>query len=156
MSVLLRARPRLILIAVIVPAALYLAGCGAMTSPSASSYSPPSSNLHDDANAADVQNTAATTAHVAVVAIENMSYESVIGSSAAPYLNSLAAQYGLATQYYANTHPSIGNYFMLTTGQIITNDDGFTGTVSADNVVRELVGAGKSWKSYAESLPSVG
>jgi len=25
----------------------------------------------------------------------------------------------LSTQYYANTHPSIGDYFMLTTGQIL-------------------------------------
>lgn len=68
-----------------------------------------------------------------------------------PYLNSLATQYGLATQYFANTHPSIGNYFMLTTGQIVTNDDGFTGMVDVDNMVRELLAAGKSWKSYAES-----
>jgi acid phosphatase len=68
-----------------------------------------------------------------------------------PYLNSLASQYGLATQYFANTHPSIGDYFMLTTGQIITNDDSFTGTVNDDNIVRELLASGKTWKSYAES-----
>ena len=73
-----------------------------------------------------------------------------------PYLNGLAQQYGLATQYYANTHPSIGNYFMFTTGQIITNDDGFTGTVSDDNLVRHLISAGKTWKSYAEDLPYAG
>jgi len=73
-----------------------------------------------------------------------------------PYLNGLASQYALATQYYANTHPSIGNYFMMTTGQIITNDDGFGGTVSQDNIVRRLVAGGKTWKSYAEGLPSVG
>src|SRR2546425_473519 len=30
------------------------------------------------------------------------------------------------------------------------------GLVSADNIVRDLVAAGKSWKSYAEDLPSVG
>ena len=68
-----------------------------------------------------------------------------------PYLKSLAAQYGLATQYYANTHPSLGNYFMLTTGDIVTTDDGFTGEVKIDNVVRQLLAAGKTWKSYAES-----
>jgi phospholipase C len=73
-----------------------------------------------------------------------------------PYLNSLTSQYGLATQYYANTHPSIGNYFMMTTGQIITNNDSYNSTVTADNVVRRLITAGKTWKSYAESLPSVG
>jgi len=73
-----------------------------------------------------------------------------------PYLNSLAQQYGLATQYYANTHPSIGNYFMLATGQIITNDDSYSTIVTVDNVVRRLLAAGKTWKSYAEDLPSVG
>ncbi len=94
--------------------------------------------------------------HVFLVVEENHSYSEVIGSSAMPYLNSLASKYGLATQYYANTHPSIGNYFMLTTGQLVSNDDAFTGSVSADNLVRELVAAGKSWKSYGESLPSQG
>lgn len=64
-----------------------------------------------------------------------------------PYLNSLAKHYGLATQYFANTHPSIGNYLMLTTGQIITNDDGFTGTVNADNLVRHLC---KCWENLEE------
>src|SRR5215471_10318073 len=54
---------------------------------------------------------------VVVVVEENHGYASVIGNSAMPYLNSLATQYGLATQYYADTHPSIGNYFMMTAGQ---------------------------------------
>ena len=73
-----------------------------------------------------------------------------------PYLNSLAQRYGLATQYYANTHPSIGNYFELATGQIITNNDSYSTIVTVDNIVRRLLAAGKTWKSYAEDLPSVG
>src|ERR1700694_2006788 len=94
--------------------------------------------------------------HVVLVMEENHSYSEVIGSSAMPYLNSLAPQYGLATQYFANTHPSIGNYFMLTTGEIVTHDDTFAGTVDVDNIVRSLITAGKTWKSYAESIPSTG
>jgi len=94
--------------------------------------------------------------HVVLLLEENHSYSSVIGSASMPYLNSLAAQNGLATQYFANTHPSIGNYFMLTTGQIVTNNDALNSTVSVDNLVRHLLTAGKTWKSYAESLPSVG
>lgn len=81
--------------------------------------------------------------HVFIVVEENHNYSSVIGSSSMPYLNSLASKYGLATEYYANTHPSIGNYFELTTGQIITNNDSFNKTVTADNVVRHLLTAGK-------------
>jgi hypothetical protein len=97
-----------------------------------------------------------SSSHVSIVMEENHSYSSVIGNSAMPYLNNLASKYGLATHYYANTHPSIGNYFMLTTGQIITNNDNICGTITQDNVVRHLLTAGKTWKSYAESLPYAG
>ncbi len=96
--------------------------------------------------------------HVAIVVEENTNYSGV-NSSSMPYLSGLMSQYGLATQYYANTHPSIGNYLMLTTGQVLTNNDSDTPStfpVSADNVVRELLAAGKTWKAYAESLPSIG
>ena len=94
--------------------------------------------------------------HVIVVVEENADYSSVIGNSSMPYLNGLARQYALATKYYADTHPSIGNYFMMTVGKIITNDDSYSGVVSDDNIIRRLVAGGKSWKSYAEDLPSVG
>ena len=97
--------------------------------------------------------------HVYLVAMENTNYTDVVGTSAMPYLNGLANQYGLATQYYADTHPSIGNYLMWVTGQILTNDDNQTPAsfpVSVDNAVREVLAAGKTWKQYAESIPSVG
>jgi phosphatidylinositol-3-phosphatase len=97
-----------------------------------------------------------TFSHVVVVVEENHSYSDVIGSSAMPYLNSLASQYGLATQYFANGHPSMPNYLMLTTGQMETFDDNFSGTIGDDNIVRELVNARKSWKAYEESIPSAG
>ena len=100
--------------------------------------------------------TVPASSHVFLLVEENHSYSSVIGSSSMPYLNGLASKYGLATQYYANTHPSIGNYFMMTTGAIITNNDSMCNTTSNDNIVRHLLTAGKTWKSYAESLPSVG
>jgi acid phosphatase len=93
---------------------------------------------------------------VVLVVLENHSYSEVIGNSAMPYLNGLAQQNGLAAQYYANTHPSLPNYFMLTAGQTETTVDSNTGTMNDDNAVRELVKAGKSWKCYAESLPSPG
>jgi len=95
-------------------------------------------------------------AHVVLVVEENHSYSEVIGNASMPYYNSLAPQYGVATQYFANAHPSIPNYLMLTTGLIETVDDNFSGVISDDNVVRELMKAGKTWKSYAESLPSEG
>jgi phosphatidylinositol-3-phosphatase len=99
-------------------------------------------------------------AHVFIVLEENHSYSDVIGSSSMPYLNALASANGLATQYYADAHPSLPNYFMLTVGAGTsitgTAGDAYEGVVTQDNVVRALTAAGKTWKSYAESLPSVG
>jgi phosphatidylinositol-3-phosphatase len=57
--------------------------------------------------------------HVFLLIEENHGYASVIGNTSMPYLNSLANKYGLATQYFANFHPSLPNYFLLTTGQSI-------------------------------------
>src|SRR5437016_13495537 len=94
--------------------------------------------------------------HVFLVVEENHSSSSVIGNSAMPYLNGLAQKYGYASQYYANAHFSIPNYFALTAAQVVETSDGTTRTYSQDNIVRRLVQGGKSWKSYAESLPSVG
>jgi hypothetical protein len=94
--------------------------------------------------------------HEVVIVLENHSYEQIISNPAMPYLNSLAQQYGLAQNYYANTHPSIGNYFMLVTGQIPTNNDNFSGLVNAPNIVTELNDAGKTWKVYAEDIPTSG
>jgi len=113
-------------------------------------------------SACDQQPTAATTGvvprfnHVFIVVEENTDYADVIGGTAMVYLDSLAHEYGLATQYYGDAHPSIGNYFMMTVGDTITDNDGYSSIVTADNIVRRLVAAGKTWKSYAEDLPSVG
>lgn len=98
----------------------------------------------------------ATTDHVFLVVLENHSFGQVMGNRAMPYLNSLASAHGLATAYFADAHPSIPNYFMLTTGNLETFDDNFSGTVTDNNLVRVLNGANKSWKAYVEGLPSVG
>jgi phosphatidylinositol-3-phosphatase len=94
--------------------------------------------------------------HVFIVVEENTNYADVIGGTAMVYLDSLAGEYGLATQYYGDAHPSIGNYFMMTVGDTITDNDSYSSVVTADNIVRRLVAAGKTWKSYAEDLPSIG
>jgi acid phosphatase len=97
--------------------------------------------------------------HVVMVVEGNHGYSSVIGNSTMPYLNSLASKYGLATQYYANMHPAIGNNFEMTMGSVPTNNDTLTPSkfpVSADNIVTQMMLDGKTWKSYAEGLPNAG
>src|SRR5690349_19241796 len=54
--------------------------------------------------------------HVIWLWMENNEYENVIGSSSAPFLNSLAADCGLATNYHAVSHPSLPNYIAATSG----------------------------------------
>jgi len=98
-----------------------------------------------------------TFSHVFIVVEENESYSQVVGNPSMPYLNILINSYGLATQYFANGHPSLPNYLWLTSG----SNDGFTtdicpGTVSADNVVRQLTAAGISWHAYMEDLKAAG
>jgi acid phosphatase len=91
---------------------------------------------------------------VLLVVLENHGYTDVVGSVSMPYLNGLIPTGGLATQYYANAHHSLLDYFELTTGDTIATDNDYAGPVTQENVVRELVAAGKTWKAYAESLPA--
>lgn len=94
--------------------------------------------------------------HVVIVMLENHTYAATINQTSMPYLYSLSQKYSNATQYYAETHPSIGNYFMLTSGQRLTDDDSTTLVFDVDNITKYLQASGKSWKVYAEDLPSVG
>jgi hypothetical protein len=93
--------------------------------------------------------------HVFIVVESGRDYSNVVGAVDMPYFTGLINQYGLATTYYADAHPGISDYFMLTTGQTVTTDNNLPNT-NVDNIVRELVATGKTWKVYAEDLPSVG
>jgi phospholipase C len=94
--------------------------------------------------------------HVVLVILENHSFNQVIGNASMPYLNGLATQHALATNYFADVHVSLSDYFLLTTGLQETSDNNFAGTVTDDNIVRALTAAGKSWRAYMEALPSTG
>ncbi|MFL5802915.1 MAG: alkaline phosphatase family protein [Roseiflexaceae bacterium] len=93
--------------------------------------------------------------HIFVIVLENKEYEQVIGSDRAPYINSLAQQFGLATNFYGTTHPSLPNYLALTGGDTFGIASDCTDcTVAAPNLVDQLEAAGKSWKAYMEAMPS--
>jgi acid phosphatase len=110
-----------------------------------------------------------TLQHVFIVVEENIGYTQLMADAAnMPYFQSLITKGGLATNYYANAHPSIGNYFELTTGNTISNDDSFAGPIpeppNTDVVAlfdaSQKLKNGKpaphpvTWKVYAENLPS--
>ncbi|GHJ38070.1 alkaline phosphatase family protein [Streptomyces sp. TS71-3] len=97
--------------------------------------------------------------HVIIAVMENHAYSQVVGSSSAPYINSLAKGGANLTQSYAETHPSQPNYMAMFSGstQGITSDACYTpGFSSAPNLASQLIAAGKSWGSYNETLPSQG
>ena len=87
--------------------------------------------------------------------MENSEYSSIIGNAAAPYINSLATQYGVGSQYYAIMHPSLPNYLALTGGSNfgITTDCNSC-TVDATNLADQVEASGRTWRAYMESMPS--
>lgn len=91
--------------------------------------------------------------HVVLVMEENQSYSTVVGKVTAwPNLNHLMSVGALATNYYANSHPSIGNYFMLTTGQVLTTNDQSTTVWDVDNIARRMLALGVPFRIYAEGI----
>lgn len=93
--------------------------------------------------------------HVFVIVMENHEYGSIIGSSAAPYINSLASTYALATNYYGASHPSLPNYLALTAGSTFgIASDCTTCFVGATNIADQVEASGRSWKAYMEDMPS--
>src|SRR6266702_2235529 len=90
--------------------------------------------------------------HVFIIMMENTSYTSLIGNSKAPWINSAAATYGLATSYFGVTHPGQPNYIAATSG----STNGVTGdgdvNLSVPNIVDQLETHGKTWKAYMQSI----
>jgi hypothetical protein len=92
---------------------------------------------------------------VAVMVLENRSYEQIIGNPSAPYINSLARKGALETRYYAVTHPSLPNYIALTTGgHVGVNSDCSSCQSRGRSLVNQLDGAHIPWRAYFESMPS--
>ena len=91
--------------------------------------------------------------HVYVIMLENKEYSSIVGSSSAPYINSLIAQYGLATSYYAVAHPSEPNYIALTSGstQGITDDGVYN--LGVNNLFDQVTASGRTWRAYMQGYP---
>src|SRR5258708_33391410 len=89
--------------------------------------------------------------HIFVIVMENHSYTGVIGNPATPNLNVLANKYGIATNYFAVTHPSEPNYVALLGGSPFTvqNDNAYyVIKVPAPSLVSELAHSHVRWKAY--------
>jgi phosphatidylinositol-3-phosphatase len=100
----------------------------------------------------------ATVKHVIWIFMENHSYSTIIGSSQAPYINTVASECGVATNYHNITHPSLANYIAATSGLSLSSVKNFIPDCapggSCETSAKSLFAQGESWKSYEESMPS--
>lgn len=110
---------------------------------------------------ASADNGVPTPDHVVIVFEENHASTQIIGSAAAPYINSLASGGALMTASYAITHPSQPNYVAFFSGstQGVTTDSMYPHThFTAPNLGAKLLASarGLTFAGYSETMPSVG
>jgi phosphatidylinositol-3-phosphatase len=91
--------------------------------------------------------------HVVVVIEENHAATDVMQS---PYLASLAGAGTVLTRSFAVAHPSQPNYLALFSGSTQSVRDDRLHDIIAPNLATALIGAGLSFATYSEGLPSVG
>ncbi len=96
---------------------------------------------------------------VFTIVLENHDYDEIVGSTNAPYFNSLLTQGTLATAYKDTGHPSLPNYLHM-----ISGDNQYTGPLdqdpqqapnfpsSAQSLGTQMEAAGVKWRSYQESM----
>ncbi|TAL09688.1 MAG: hypothetical protein EPO00_05575 [Chloroflexota bacterium] len=91
--------------------------------------------------------------HIYTIVMENEEATSIIGSAKAPYINSLAATYGLAANFTAVAHPSEPNYVAMFSGstQGVTDDATHTFTKVA-NLADQIEASGRDWHVAAQNV----
>jgi hypothetical protein len=116
--------------------------------------------------------------HVFIIIEENHTASEIIGNALAPNINRLANDYGYASNFYAERHPSEPNYVAMVGGDTfgIRDDDAFyckphnpdaackdadeigyvDHTIAAPNLGQQLDARGFRWKGYFENLPEPG
>ena len=101
---------------------------------------------------------APTYTHVIWIWMENHSYNTIIGTSHAPYINSVASECGLATNYHNISHPSLPNYMAGTSGLaykgIAKFDSDCNPVPGCVTSAKSIFGQGETWKAYEETMPS--
>lgn len=93
------------------------------------------------------------------IVLENHDYKEIVGSTDAPYINSLIAMGALATNYKDTAHPSLPNYLHM-----ISGDNQYPGVIDVGtsqwpyfpaakpNLGTQLEAAQITWRSYQESM----
>ena len=96
--------------------------------------------------------------HVIWVWMENHSYSTIIGASAAPYIDALAKECGLATNYQNISHPSLPNYVGGTAGLGLSGITQFISdcnpSAACSTTKPSIFGQGETSMAHEESMPS--
>ncbi|MBV8465178.1 MAG: hypothetical protein JO218_04460 [Burkholderiales bacterium] len=92
--------------------------------------------------------------HVFFVMMENTDYSQVIGSSSAPFINSLAQSGTLLTNYSGTYHPSDENYMAVAGGDNFVSGAIYFPNikVTSQHLGDKLEAVGKSWKAYEQGM----
>src|SRR5215470_10627385 len=102
--------------------------------------------------------TAPTYQHVIWIWFENHSASQIIGSSQAPYFNTIANDCGVATNYHNLSHPSLPNYVGATSGLAVSSLKPFKSECNPSKKCSSsgpnIFGQGETWKAYEESMPA--
>jgi len=116
--------------------------------------------------------------HILVIIAENQSFNRMMTGTATPNLQRLAKTYNLATNFFAEVHPSEGNYVAILGGSTfgIHEDDAYyckpgsnqrycdksdrgdyaDHTIPGRSLVDQLEERHLSWKGYFEDIPAPG
>jgi phosphatidylinositol-3-phosphatase len=94
--------------------------------------------------------------HVIWIWFENHSYDQIIDSASAPFINGLASQCGLASNFHNLTHVSLANYIGAVTGLDHAGLEPFTHdcspSASCETSSTSIFQQVPSWKAYMESM----
>jgi hypothetical protein len=138
-------------IAALALSAVLLSACSpkAATYPRASPTPSPSQVIQPQPSPSSEPSPTPVPTHVFLIVMENRSYGQVAGNG---YIASLAAQYGVATNYHGVSHPSLPNYLAMTSGSTWgVADDGWH-PLPAGGLGAQLSAAGIDWRAYMEGM----
>ncbi len=99
--------------------------------------------------------------HVFVIMMENTAYADLLdpANTNTQFIQSIANNYGLETNYSGVTHVSLPNYLAATSGSnwgSNSDDVNQAPLLDHENIVDQFEQAHVSWKAYMENLPSPG
>jgi phosphatidylinositol-3-phosphatase len=131
----------------------------ALAWPSATAVAAPAALVAAGSGPCGTMTAAPTYQHVVWIWMENHSFGDIIGNtSQAPYINSLAAECGLATNYHNISHPSLPNYIAATSGLTVSQVRPFKNDCSpskkCSTTAPSIFSQGETWKAYEESMPT--